>query len=104
MKKEEQLGMPPVELIHQVLEDNHSLLRLLRGIPDDTAESGLTKLGADIAEQSQSVGKFLSTYREVLKLLEILSATSGDGRAPTPCLDGDTSAPSICSAEDTMKR
>lgn len=68
MTKEEQLGGPPIEVMRRLLDENRALLRLLSFHTVNDAEPG-----SCTETDSANV---VSAYREMIQLLEILSATS----------------------------
>lgn len=77
MTNEERLGVPPMEVVRQLLDENRPLVRLLSG---DIVNHDLS--GADperpSGAKSEAESELISVYRGVLELLEILSATSAD--------------------------
>lgn len=68
MTKEEQPGVPPMEVMRQLLDENKALIRLLSGDTINGAER-------EPCAETDPADVLVSVYRELLELLEILSST-----------------------------
>lgn len=75
MRKEEQGGVPPVDVMRQVLDENRALVRLLCSDTANRQVSGGDG-GRATMDNAASANALISAYQELLILLEILSATS----------------------------
>lgn len=73
MAKEEQVGVPPMEVMRRLLDENRVLVRLLSS--DPVNQDGHGK-GPEPWDETDSANSLISAYQELLELLEILSATS----------------------------
>lgn len=73
MTKEEQLGVPPTGVMRQLLDENRVLVRLL---PADAINHDVDGNHREPCDEPDSASALIFAYREVLELLEILSATS----------------------------
>ena len=76
MTKEEQIGVPPMEVMHRLLEENRVLVRLLSA---DTVNHDAKGTGPEPCAETDSANSLISAYRDVLDVLEILGATSAAG-------------------------
>lgn len=74
MTKEEQIGVPPMEVMRQLLHENRALVRLLSADPINHDANGTD---FEPRAQTDPADAPISAYREMIELLEILSATSG---------------------------
>lgn len=72
-KEDDQLGVPPGEVMRQLLDENRALVRLLSAGP---INHDFNATQPEPCADMDSADALVSAYREVLELLEILSATS----------------------------
>lgn len=70
---QEQLGMPPTAAMRQLLDENRAFVRLLSA---GAANHDVEGTEPEPCAESDTANALISAYREVLDLLEILSATS----------------------------
>lgn len=72
-QEQEQLGVPPTEVMRQLLEENRALVRLLSA---GTVDHDVNARDPEPCAETDSADALISAYRELLELPEILSATS----------------------------
>ena len=81
-KEEEQLGVPPTEVMRQLLDENRALVRLLSA---ETINHDVSGTEPAPSAETDSANALISAYRDVLALLEILSATSAATTGEEDC-------------------